>query len=161
MYLIFYSSKGWRTWGLGSKPVIPEGMPVLVDDDLLFEDAGGPRATVVINRWLRELPSAGCPAPKSWETYARVLRDWACFLSDHGCDVLAGRPQLKSVLSAYAAHRASGPLKVRLAASTWNQHVSILSGFYQWAVGEGYAVAEPFTYRQAQVVFEDVAGRDR
>jgi integrase len=31
--------------------------------------------------------------------------------------------------------------------------VSILSGFYQWAVAEGHAVAEPFTYRQARGIY--------
>ncbi|MCP3822662.1 site-specific integrase [Streptomyces sp. A3M-1-3] len=156
MHLIFYSSEGWQSWGLGAKPLIPEGMPVLIDADLLLEDAGRPRATVVINRWLRELPGLGVPARKSWEYYARVLRDWTRFLSEHGCNVFADRQQLKSVLGAYAVHRASGPVDVRLAASTWNQHVSVLSMFYRWSVDEGHASAEPFRYRQAQVLFDNV-----
>ena len=36
--LIFFSSRGWQSWDLESRPLIPEGMPVLVDDDLLLED---------------------------------------------------------------------------------------------------------------------------
>ena len=40
-------------------------------------------------------------------------------------------------------------ISAALAAATWNQHVSVLSIFYRWAVAEGYAGAEPFTYRQA------------
>jgi len=42
-------------------------MPVLVDDDLRFEDDDGVRPSVAVNRWLRELPSSGCPAPRSAE----------------------------------------------------------------------------------------------
>ena len=37
--------------------------PVLIDDDLRFEDGpGSPRPSVAANRWLRELPSSGTPA---------------------------------------------------------------------------------------------------
>ncbi|MGW4982305.1 hypothetical protein [Streptomyces mirabilis] len=38
-------------------------MPVLIDDDLLFEEGQRARATVVINRWLREPPSLGVLRP--------------------------------------------------------------------------------------------------
>jgi integrase len=41
----------------------------------------------------------------------------------------------------------------RLAATTWAQHMSILSLFYRWAAGEGHAEAEPFTYRTARALF--------
>ena len=52
-------------------------MPVLIDDDLLFEDGpAAPRAATVVNRWLRELPSSGAPAVSSWESYARILKAW-------------------------------------------------------------------------------------
>ena len=40
--LIFFSSRGWQSWDLEYRPLIPEGMPVLVDDDLRLED--GPAA---------------------------------------------------------------------------------------------------------------------
>ena len=60
-------------------------MPVLVDDDLLFEDGWElPRPSVAVNQWLRELPSSGAPSPKSWEYYARVVREWMEFLAVHG-----------------------------------------------------------------------------
>ena len=39
----------------------------------------------------------------------------------------------------------------RLAATTWNLHVSVLSCFYQWAMAEGYVGTVPFSYAQAQV----------
>jgi hypothetical protein len=65
-------------------------MPVLVDDDLRFEDGPDvPRPTVVVNRWLRELPASGAAAPSSWETYARVVKDWAEFLFEHGVGLLS------------------------------------------------------------------------
>ncbi|MGH3237199.1 MAG: hypothetical protein ACRDOH_28855 [Streptosporangiaceae bacterium] len=38
----------------------------------------------------------------------------------------------------------------RFAATTWNQHVSVLSAFYQWAATEGEAAAVPFSYAQAR-----------
>ena len=55
--LTFFSSQGWESWDIGHRPLNPERMPVLVDDDLLFEDGpGAPRPVVAVNRWLRELP---------------------------------------------------------------------------------------------------------
>lgn len=130
-------------------------MPVLVDDDLLFEDGNGVRPVVAVNQWLRELPCSGAPAPGTWAVYARVLRDWMDFLSRCGVPVFGSRERLRSGLGSYAVHRSAGPLEVRFEASTWNQHVSILSGFYRWAVAEGHAVAEPFTYKQAVSRFGD------
>jgi hypothetical protein len=47
-------------WDVERRPLIPERMPVLVDDDLRFEDApSAVRASVAVNRWLRELPAGG------------------------------------------------------------------------------------------------------
>jgi integrase len=131
-------------------------MPVLVDDDLRFEDGPGqPRVTVAVNRWLRELPSSGAPAPRTWVVYARVLRDWMVFLAEHAVGLFDSRQQLRSALSSYAAHRSAGPTAARFEAATWNQHVSVLSGFYRWASAEGYAQAEPFTYRSALTAYAD------
>jgi len=79
------------------------------------------------------------------------------FLSICGVALFDSRDRLKSGLGSYAAHRACGPVNVRFEAATWNQHVSILSGFYRWAVAEGHAGAEPFTYKQAEVRFGDQA----
>ncbi|MFJ3840609.1 hypothetical protein ACIPY6_34585 [Streptomyces sp. NPDC090054] len=66
MLVHFFSSEGWQAWGLDGEPLIPERMPVLFDDDFLFEDEGGPRATRAVNAWLRTLPSSGAPSPNSW-----------------------------------------------------------------------------------------------
>jgi integrase len=131
-------------------------MPVLIDDDLLFDDGGGPRPSVTVNRWLRELPTSGALAPGTWAVYARILRDWMVFSEEHGTGIFGGREDLRAVLGAYAAYRAEGPERARFEATTWNQHMSVLSSFYQWAVSEGHAVAVPFSYAQAQVRYGDV-----
>ncbi len=152
--LSFFSSQGWESWDVGHRPLIPERMPVLVDDDLLFEDGpAAPRPAAVVNRWLRELPASGCPAPGSWESYARVLNEWAEFLSGHGVGLFDSRDQLKFALGKYAEYRAAGPAGKRFAATTWGRHVSVLSLFYRWALEEGYAQAEPFSYRMARALF--------
>ncbi|MEV8102754.1 site-specific integrase [Streptomyces sp. NPDC088135] len=154
MILNFFSSHGWQSWDIEHRPLIPEGMPVLVDDDLRFEDGpAAPRPAVVVNRWLRELPTSGAPAPSSWENYARVLKAWAEFLAEHGVGLFDSRERLKAGLSRYAEHRAAGPAEARFAATTWGQHMSILALFYRWAMTEDYAPAEPFTYRSARALF--------
>ena len=67
MILSFFSSQGWESWDSGHRPLIPERMPVLVDDDLLLEDGpGAPRPTVAVNQWLRELPASGAHSPGTW-----------------------------------------------------------------------------------------------
>ena len=160
MMLSYFSSHGWESWDVTSRPLIPERMPVLVDDDLCFEDgAGAPRPTTVVNRWLRELPASGCPAPGSWESYARVLLEWMRFLDEHGVALFDSRARLKGALSRYAEHRATGPVEQRFAATTWGRHMSVLSVFYRWAIAENYATAQPFTYRTARALFADT-GRE-
>ena len=107
----------------------------------------------MVNRWLRELPASGRPAPGSWESYARVVQEWMEFLDEHGVALFDSRDRLKGALSRYAEHRATGPLEQRFAATTWGRHMSVLSVFYRWAIAEGYATAEPFTYRTARALF--------
>jgi integrase len=152
--LSFFSSRGWESWDVVSRPLIPERMPVLVDDDLLFEDGpAAPRPAAVVNRWLRELPASGCPSPGSWESYARVLKEWAEFLSEHGAGLFDSRDRLKLALGKYAGYRAAGPAERRFAATTWGRHMSVLSMFCRRAMEEGHAQAEPFTYRMARALF--------
>ncbi len=68
MILSFFSSRGWESWDIEHRRLIPEGMPMLVDNDLRFEDGpAAPRPAAVVNRWLREHPASGAPAPNSWE----------------------------------------------------------------------------------------------
>jgi site-specific recombinase XerD len=154
MIMSFFSARGWESWDIENRPLIPERMPVLIDDDLLLEDGPGvPRPVAAVNQWLRELPPSGCPSPGSWESYARVLREWAGFLSVHGVGLFDSRGQLKLALGKYAEYRAAGPAERRFAATTWGRHMSVLSLFYRWAMDEGHAQAEPFTYRTAKALF--------
>jgi len=150
----FFSSRGWESWDIANRPLIPERMPVLVDDDLLFEDGpGDPCPSVAVNQWLRELPASGAPSPATWEAYARAVKEWMEFLGLHGVGVFDSRERLKAGLSRYAEHRAAGPARQRFSATTWGRHMSILSLFYRWAMDEGHAQAEPFTYRMARALF--------
>ena len=88
-----------------------------------------PARSVAVNQWLRELPASGCPSPGSWESYARVLKEWAEFLSEHGVGLFDSRDQLKLPLGKYAGYRAAGPVERRFAATTWGRHMSVLSLF--------------------------------
>jgi len=134
--------------------VIPERMPVLIDDDLRFEDGpAAPRPAVAVNLWLRSLPASGCPAPGSWASYARVAAAWMEFLTGHGVGLFDTRERLRHALGKYAEYRATGPAARRFAATTWGRHVSVLSLFYRWALEEGYAQAEPFSYRLGRALF--------
>lgn len=147
MLLIDFSPRGWESWDVERQPLIREGMPVLVDDDLRFEDGpGNPRPAVVVNRWLRELPVNGAPARRTWRVYAEALRAWLEFLSERGVAPFGSRQELRSVLSAYAGHRLSESPQHRWDGSTWNLHVTVLSLFYEWAQDEGCAATGPFSY---------------
>jgi len=97
----------------------------------LEDGPAAPRPAVMVNRWLRELPASGAPAPSSWENYARAVKAWAEFLAGHGVGLFDSRERLKSGLSRYAEHRAAGSAGARFAATTWGRHMSILSSFYR------------------------------
>lgn len=153
MEQVFYSSTGWEAWGLEYKPVIPEGMSLVFDEDLLLEDTAGLRPSAVINRWACELPTDHVPAANSWPSYVRAVRMWAEFGAEHGVGLFDTRDRLKALLSAYSIHRSSGPLEARYRATTWNQEIAKLGKFYGWAIANGYTTALPFTYTEATVLF--------
>ncbi|MFF1915324.1 hypothetical protein ACFVYE_27725 [Streptomyces sp. NPDC058239] len=122
MLVHFFSAEGWQSWGLGGEPLIPERMPVLFDDDFVFEDEDGPRATRAtraVNAWLRTLPSSGAPSPNSWRAYALAARDWLVHLRRHRVAVFGARQDLVAALGTYADRRLSGPLDERLESSSW------------------------------------------
>jgi Phage integrase, N-terminal SAM-like domain len=102
---------------------------------------------------LRELPASGAHAPGTREAHARAVKDWAEFVAVHGVGLSGSRDRLKAGLSRYAEHRAAGPAEARFAATTWGRHMSILSSFYRWAIAQGHAESEPFTYRSARALF--------
>lgn len=146
MHQIFFSRSGWEDWGLPSVPLVRERMPVLIDDDLLFEDPNGPRPTVAVNLWLQNLPLDGAPAQKTWATYAQALKAWLEYLADVGVHAFAERDTLRAALSTFAEYRLTGPLDARWDVTTWNQQIKTVARFYQWAVDEGHCSAVPFTY---------------
>jgi len=150
MHLIFFSSAGWDRWDLGGQPLIPEGMPVLIDDDLRFEDAGVPRATVAANLWLQELPISGAPSPRTWKKYAQALKSWLEFLARAGVHPFGAREDLRLALSSFSEFRFSGPLDARWDGATWNQSINTVARFYQWAEEAGHCNVVPFTYAVAQ-----------
>ncbi|WP_380286544.1 tyrosine-type recombinase/integrase [Kitasatospora purpeofusca] len=145
MLVHYFSAEGWQSWGLSGQPVIPERMPVLIDDDFRFEDELGPRPTRAVNAWLRTLPSSGASSPNSWRAYALAARDWLTHLGRHGIGVFDQRQELVAALGTYADRRLSGPLNERLATGSWELQVTALSRFYAWAVSEELASAVPFT----------------
>lgn len=53
------------------------------------------------------------------------------FLAGRGVGMFEPRERLKLALSRYAEHRAAGPVRQRFSATTWGQHMSILSMFYR------------------------------
>lgn len=149
MILTEFSSSGWEGWQVSRRPLIREGMPILVDDDLRFEDDDGTaRPFVAVNRWLRELPVSGAPAQRTWRVYAEVLRSWIEYLTSREVTLFDSRDELRGALSAYAGHRL-GEVESRWEPTTWNLHVNVLGAFYRWAVAEGHATAEPFSYATA------------
>lgn len=155
MLLIDFSSHGWESWDIERQPLIREGIPVLVDDDLRFEDGPrAPRPTVAVNRWLRELPVYGAPARRTWRIYAEALRAWLVFLAERGVDPFGSQQELRSALSVYAGYRLSESPQHRWAGSTWNLHVTAVSRFYEWARDESYANADPFSYSTGSRIVE-------
>lgn len=151
MYSISFSATGWESWDVAHQPLIREQMPVLIDDDLLFEDSpGAPRPTTAVNQWLRELPLNGAPAVRTWKNNAGCLCEWLKFLKPRGVHPFGDRQDLRAALSMYAEYRLAGGLKDRWDHTTWNLHVGILSGFYQWARDEGLSAAVPFSYRMGK-----------
>lgn len=153
-----FRSDGWQSWELSARPLIPDGMPILVEDDLRFcDDLGILRPAAAINDWLRELPLGGCRSPRSWVIYARVLRDWADFVAGLAVALFDTRDRLEAALESYAEYRLHGPSGVRFKAATWSRHAAILSSFYRWARATGHTNAEPFTYEQAMLFYSQRA----
>ncbi|MCX5097413.1 site-specific integrase [Streptomyces sp. NBC_00365] len=157
MHMSSFTPAGWESWNVSRQPLIRTGMPILIDDDLLFEDVpGSPRPAVQANRWLRELPLEGASAVRTWENNAGCLCEWLTFLKDRGVHPLRDRQELRAALSMYAEYRFNGPLKHRWDHTTWNLHIGILSRFYRWANNEGLCPGIPFSYRAGKRIADGV-----
>ncbi|HEY3690542.1 MAG TPA: site-specific integrase [Pseudonocardiaceae bacterium] len=150
MKMIFFSPSGWESWDVERPPLVRSGMPVLVDDDLLFEDGQRPRATVAANQWLRELPVSGATSPNTWTVYAQALKGWLEFLAVQQVPAFGPCPELRAALGVYAEHRLAGSLEARLSESSWNLYIGVIAQFYDWAVEKGHTTAVPFTYATAK-----------
>ncbi|MFB8396308.1 site-specific integrase [Streptomyces yangpuensis] len=146
MLLTYFTRDGWESWDLDREPLIRQDMPVLIDDDLRFEDEHGPRPTVAVNAWLRELPISGVPAAKSWRSYAQAMRSWLEFLASRSVHPFAEREDLRAALGAFAEYRLAGPVEARWDGATWNHRVNVMSRFYSWAVDNDHCAKVPFTY---------------
>jgi hypothetical protein len=146
MLLTYFIRDGWESWDLGREPLIRQDMPVLIDDDLRFEDEHGPRPTVGVNAWLRELPISGVPAAKSWRSYAQAMRSWLEFLASRSMHPFAERADLRAALGAFAEYRLAGPVEARWDGATWNHRVNVMSRFCSWAVDNDHCTKVPFTY---------------
>jgi len=155
----YFSSEGSASWRLSGEPLIPEQIPVLIDDDFPFEDTYRPRATRAVNRWLRSLPSSDAPFPNSWRAYALAVRDWLVHLRRHGVPVFGTPEDLVGALGTYADRRLSGPLNERLESSSGELPITALSRFYDWAEEEGLAKAVPFTLAVGKRMVQGRFGR--
>lgn len=78
--------------------------------------ACGRRGLLTFNRWSRKPATRSASAPWTWAIYAGVLRQWLEFVQSRGVNPVGG--ELRLTVSAYAGHRLSGPLEVRLRFST-------------------------------------------
>lgn len=94
MHMSSFTPRGWESWNVSRQPLIRTGMPILIDDDLNFEDAlGSPRPAVYGNRWLRKLPLEGASAVRTWENHAGCLCEWMTFLQGRGVHPLRDRKE--------------------------------------------------------------------
>jgi hypothetical protein len=110
MELTFFTSVGWESWDVEARPVIPDRMPVLVDDDLLFDDGGPPPARrsavlgVVGSRGLR-VHDARRPSSAS-QSHGRVP-------AAAGRGLGTARPQLAAIIAAHDERLRADPEAVR------------------------------------------------
>jgi len=138
--------------GLEGNAKILEGTPLIIDEDLKFEDSGTGRDTWVINSWLIARSHDPNISPRTLDVYLDALLPWLCFLVTIEVDLLGNRTALKAALGLYAEHRLSGHHRKRWANSTWNLHVTAISEFYKWARDEHLTDATPFSYSEIRVL---------
>jgi site-specific recombinase XerD len=117
---------------------LPAGLP------LLFTDDGSPHR--LLNDWIASLPQHNVRSLRSWDTYARSVRQFAEFLDKRQVDLLDDPATVRQALGDYADHRLQGDLKVRLDRQSFRLHVEHLEKFYTWAVEEGLLAKVPFWY---------------
>ena len=116
---------------------VPERMPFILSDDGAYD--------LHLNQFLRELPTMGVRAEKSWLAYGRDLVTWARFLAEQRGKTVWEAEQAD--IAAYHRARRLGPPQVSISSSTWNRGIATLDKFYRWATAQGHVARPPFSYR--------------
>lgn len=112
-------------------------MPFVLADDGSYD--------LRLNQFLRELPTMGVPAQRSWLAYARDLLTWARFLDEQRDKTVWEAEQ--SDVAAYHQARRLGPPETSISSSTWDRGIATLDKFYRWATANGHVERPPFSYR--------------
>jgi site-specific recombinase XerD len=116
---------------------VPERMPFILGDDGAYD--------LRLNQFLRELPTMGVRAEKSWLAYARDLVTWARFLAEQRDKTVWEAEQAD--VAAYHRARRLGPPEKSISSSTWDRGIATLDKFYRWATAKGHVSRLPFSYR--------------
>lgn len=132
------------------------GTPLIIDDDLLFEEDGKERPSSLVNSYIISRSHEPRTSMRTLEIYVDALLAWLVFLDRIGTDLVSTRDELKAALGVYAEFQLSGKDKRRWANSTWNLNVTAISEFYKWAREEELAGATPFTYSSTMVLRNEV-----
>ncbi|HWC12736.1 MAG TPA: site-specific integrase [Acidimicrobiales bacterium] len=116
---------------------VPERMPFVLGDDGSYD--------LRLNQFLRELPTMGVPAEKSWLAYARDVVTWARFLAEQRGKTVWEAEQAD--VAAYHRVRRLSPPETAISSSTWDRGIATLDKFYRWATANGHVHRPPFSYR--------------
>ncbi len=112
-------------------------MPFILDNDGAYD--------LRLNQFLRELPTMGVRAEKSWLAYARDLVTWARFLAEQRDRTVWEAEQAD--VAAYHRARRLGPPETAISSNTWDRGIATLDKFYRWATANGHVSRPPFSYR--------------
>ncbi|WP_116765304.1 tyrosine-type recombinase/integrase [Arthrobacter sp. H-02-3] len=135
---------------------IPEGTPLIIDDDLLFQDSDKNRPSWIVNAWIINRSHEPRISTRTLNIYLGALLAWLVFLRRNGFELLGDRASLQAALGLYADFQLSGKCKRRWANSTWDLNITCISEFYKWAISENYAKATPFTYAEITVWRDEI-----
>ena len=116
---------------------VPERMPFILGDDGSYD--------LRLNQFLRELPTMGVRAEKSWLAYARDLLTWIRFLAEQRSRTVWQAEQAD--VAAFHRARRLGPPETAVSSGTWDRGIATLDKFYRWATANGHVERLPFSYR--------------
>lgn len=118
---------------------VPDGMPFML--------LGNARYADILNKFLRDLPTSGCPSENTWIAYGRDLLTFCRFLHEKcgGKNIL--QTTKDDIKKYYRVRRLAGIGSVD--PSTWNRSITALDKFFAWAEEENLIDAIPFSYKYA------------